>query len=137
EWAHATALTVLERQGVVTREAVNAEGIPGGFSSLYPVLRALEDAGKVRRGWFVAELGAAQFATPGAVERVRSYRDPDEEAAALLLAAADPAQPFGAVIPWPEHEHGRPTRTVGAHAVLVDGRLAAYVDRSHGVLTFA
>ncbi|HEY3833484.1 MAG TPA: DEAD/DEAH box helicase [Acidimicrobiia bacterium] len=137
EWAHATALTTLERHGVVTREAVNAEGIPGGFSSLYPVLRALEDAGKVRRGWFVAELGAAQFASTGAIERLRSYREPEPEAAALLLAAADPAQPFGAVLPWPEHSGGRPTRTVGAHVVLVDGRLAAYLDRSHGVLTFA
>ncbi len=139
EWAHATALAVLERQGVVTREAVNAEAIPGGFSSLYPVLRALEDAGKVRRGWFVAELGAAQFATPGAVERLRSHREPAGDGgagAAVVLAAADPAQPFGAVLPWPEHAHGRPTRSVGAYAVLGDGLLRAYLDRSHGVLTF-
>jgi ATP-dependent Lhr-like helicase len=153
EWAHATALAVLERQGVVTREAVNAEGIPGGFSSLYPVLRALEDAGKVRRGWFVAELGAAQFASPGAIERLRSHREPEPDIAddtdtgwgapamrparAFVLAAADPAQPFGAVVAWPEHAAARPTRAVGAHAVLRDGRLVAYLDRGHGVLTFA
>ncbi len=148
EWAHATALTVLDRQGIVTREAVNAEGVPGGFAAMYPVLRALEDAGKVRRGWFVAELGAAQFASAGAIERLRSHRErpdvgddagPDDPgvASALVLAAADPAQPFGSVVPWPEHAAARPTRVVGAYAVVSDGRLVAYLDRGHGVLTFA
>jgi ATP-dependent Lhr-like helicase len=104
---------------------------------VYPVLRALEESGRIRRGWFVATLGAAQFALGGAVERLRSERQPQEETRALVLGATDPAQPFGAAIAWPESA-GRPARAAGAYAVLVDGELAAYLDRGgRGLLTFA
>src|SRR5207245_7968897 len=102
--AHALATQLLDRHGVLTREAVLAESAPGGFAGVYPVLRALEEAGKVRRGYFVAGLGAAQFALPGAVERLRSLRESptneDDEPATVVLAAADPAQPYGAALPW-------------------------------------
>src|SRR5207302_5465482 len=108
ERAHAQALQLLDRHGVMTRESALAEGVEGGFAGVYPVLKALEESGRVRRGYFVAGLGAAQFALPGAVDRLRSYRDPlpaggDE---AVVLAATDPAQPFGASLPWPEHTDG-------------------------------
>ncbi|HEX5614136.1 MAG TPA: DEAD/DEAH box helicase [Acidimicrobiia bacterium] len=137
ETAHALARQLLERHGVVTREAVRAEGVPGGYAGVYPVLRALEEAGRARRGWFVAGLGAAQFASPGAVDRLRSHREPSrDEPRALVLAATDPAQPYGAALAWPEHP-GRPARAAGALAVLVDGNLAALVDRAgRSLLTF-
>jgi ATP-dependent Lhr-like helicase len=100
----------------------------------------------VRRGYFVAGLGAAQFALPGAVDRLRSFRDPLPPASGgtgsagdpLVLAATDPAQPFGAALPWPDHaEGGRPARTAGAHVVLIDGELAAHLERGgHSVVTF-
>jgi ATP-dependent Lhr-like helicase len=129
EVAHAHAQQLLERHGVVTREGVRAEGVAGGFAAVYPVLRALEESGKARRGWFVAGLGAAQFALPGAVDRLRSFRtiSPDEPRT-LVLAATDPAQPYGAAVPWPDGR-GRPARAAGAHVVLVDGELAAYLER--------
>jgi ATP-dependent Lhr-like helicase len=137
EAAHALALQLLERHGVVTREGVKSEGIAGGYSAVYPVLRALEDSGRIRRGWFVATLGAAQFALGGAIERLRAERQPLEEPRALVLGATDPAQPYGAAIAWPEST-GRPARAAGAYAVLVDGELAAYIDRGgRGLLTFA
>ncbi|MGZ8734565.1 MAG: Lhr family helicase, partial [Acidimicrobiia bacterium] len=126
------------RQGVVTREAVRAEGVAGGFAAVYPVLRALEETGRVRRGYFVAGLGAAQFALPGAVDRLRSHRitgpeaarDLDREASAIVLAATDPAQPYGAALPWPQVPGaGRPTRAAGAFVILVDGAPAAYLER--------
>jgi ATP-dependent Lhr-like helicase len=137
EIAHAQALQLLERHGVVTREGVRAEGVPGGFAAVYPVLRALEEAGRARRGWFVAGLGAAQFALPGAVDRVRSFRTTNEdEPRAIVLAATDPAQPFGAAIGWPDTA-GRPARAAGAHVVLVDGALAVYLERGgKSLLTF-
>ena len=125
--AHARALQLLERHGVVTREAVLAEGNEGGFAGIYPVLKALEEQGKVRRGYFVAGLGAAQFALPGAVDRLRE-RSERESDAPVILAATDPAQPYGAALPWPSAE-GRPARQAGAHVVLVDGELAAYIER--------
>ena len=128
EAAHAAALQLLERHGVVTREGVRAEGVPGGFAAVYPVLRALEEAGRARRGWFVAGLGAAQFALPGAIDRLRSLRTPDA-GKALLLAATDPAQPCGAALPWPDGP-GRPARAAGAYVVLLDGEPAAYLDRA-------
>jgi ATP-dependent Lhr-like helicase len=141
ETAHATALQLLERHGVVTREAVKAEGTPGGFAAVYPVLRALEESGRARRGWFVAGLGAAQFALPGAVDRLRAHRtpSPDEPGRVVVLAATDPAQPYGAAIAWPEHRGGnRPTRAAGAHVVLIDGACVAYVERGgRSLLTFA
>jgi ATP-dependent Lhr-like helicase len=138
EIAHAGALQLLERHGVVTREGVRAEGVAGGFAGVYPVLRALEESGKARRGWFVAGLGAAQFALPGAVDRLRAHRTVDDEdrARVLVLAATDPAQPYGAALSWPEHG-GRPARAAGAFVVLVDGVCAAYLERGgKGLLTF-
>jgi ATP-dependent Lhr-like helicase len=142
ETSHARAMQLLERYGVLTREAALAEGIEGGFAGVYPVLKALEERGAVRRGYFVAGLGAAQFALPGAVDRLRSFRDPPPDGAAapatVVLAATDPAQPYGASLPWPEHSQGgRPARTAGAHVVLVDGALAAHLERGgHSLVTF-
>jgi ATP-dependent Lhr-like helicase len=126
--AHAMASQLLDRHGVVTREAVLAEGTPGGFAGVYPVLRAMEESGKARRGYFVAGLGAAQFAMPGAVDRLRAARDPGPEPSVLTLAAADPAQPYGAALPWPDSA-GRPSRAAGAFAVLVGGAPAAFLER--------
>ncbi|WCO68289.1 DEAD/DEAH box helicase [Iamia majanohamensis] len=190
EAALARAQQLLERHGVLTREAALAEGVEGGFAGVYPVLRAMEDKGTVRRGYFVTGLGAAQFALPGAVDRLRAERDPvasrparrgpapvgdpggpaeeadlpagwdpvpaddrgwsaedpypgvdawgdawddvdgppDPDTAPLVLAATDPAQPYGAALPWPESA-GRPARAAGAHVVLVDGRPLAYLER--------
>jgi len=140
EMTHATALQLLERHGVVTREAVRAEGTTGGFAAVYPVLRALEEAGRVRRGWFVAGMGAAQFALPGAVDRLRAHRHvPDDEPARVVVfAATDPAQPYGAALSWPEHSGAtRPTRVAGAHVVVVDGGCVAYLERGgRTLLTF-
>ncbi len=134
EAAHARALQLLERHGVLTREAALAEGVEGGFAGVYTVLRALEERGEVRRGYFVAGLGGAQFALPGAVDRLRSFRDvghrgPHETPPpALLLAATDPAQPYGAALPWPESV-GRPARAAGAQVVLGDGQPLLYLER--------
>ena len=140
EALHALALQLLERHGVVTREGVRAEGVPGGFAAVYPVLRALEEAGRVRRGWFVAGLGAAQFALPGAVERLRAERSAGSQTSAVLLAATDPAQPYGAALAWPECAAGpgRPARAAGAYVVLIDGEPAAYLQRGgRSLLTFS
>ena len=129
EQAHALALQLLERYGVVTREAVNAEGVPGGYAGVYPVLKALEERGHVRRGYFVAGLGAAQFALPGAVDRVRSCRESGaDDLQPLVLAATDPAQPYGAALTWPESP-GRPARAAGAYVVLLEGQPAAYLEK--------
>jgi ATP-dependent Lhr-like helicase len=136
ESAHALALQLLERNGVLTRESVLAEGVEGGFAGIYPVLKALEERGHARRGYFVAGLGAAQFALPGAVDRLRAERDVGEGAAAVVLAATDPAQVYGGALPWPESA-GRPARAAGSLVVLVDGEAAAYLDRGgRGLLTF-
>ena len=128
EQAVARAERLLDRYGVVSREAVLAEGTPGGFAGVYPVLRAMEEAGTARRGYFVAGLGAAQFASLGAVDRLRELRDPPAEPTVLMLAAADPAQPYGAALPWPENP-GRPSRAAGAFVLLVDGAPAAFLER--------
>ena len=136
----AAALTdaLLDRHGVLTRGAVLAEGAAGGFAGVYPVLSALEERGAVRRGYFVEGLGAAQFAVPGAVDRLRS---PKESTGATVLAATDPANPYGAALPWPDRivdsggEEGDKTaghragRKAGALVVLVDGELVLYVER--------
>ncbi|MBA2740429.1 MAG: hypothetical protein H0U46_00280 [Actinobacteria bacterium] len=117
---------------MVTRDGVAAEGLPGGFGAVYPVLRELEDHGRVRRGYFVEGLGGAQFAPPGAVERLRELRAASrvgDEPSALVLAAADPAQPYGAAIPWPRRAGARAARVVGAWVVLLDGEAALYVER--------
>ncbi len=130
ERGHALATTLLERHGVVTREAVAAEGIPGGYASVYPVLRAMEESGRARRGYFVAGLGAAQFALPGAVDRLRAARD--DEPSVRILAATDPGQPYGAALAWPrgaDDERLPLQRAAGAYVVLVDGAAALYVER--------
>ena len=129
EAAHAQAMQLLERHGVLTREAALAEGIEGGFAAIYPVLKALEERGQVRRGYFVAGLGAAQFALPGAVDRLRAVRDPLEpDLTPMVLAATDPAQPYGAALPWPT-SGGRPSRSAGAFVVLVAGEPVAELER--------
>jgi ATP-dependent helicase Lhr and Lhr-like helicase len=126
----ALAELLLERQGIVTRDGVRAEGIPGGYGAVYGELRALETLGICRRGYFVEGLGGAQFALAGGVERLRELRSQDgEEADALVLAAADPAQPYGAAIPWPKRAGGRAARVAGAHVVLLGGEPALYVER--------
>ncbi|PSL01089.1 ATP-dependent Lhr-like helicase [Haloactinopolyspora alba] len=132
--AHAAAETMLDRHGVVTRGAVTAERMPGGFAAAYRVLSAFEDTGRARRGYFVAGLGAAQFGTPGSVDRLRSFARPTDtsvEPSAVVLAATDPANPYGAALPWPERDGTghRPGRKAGALVVLVDGDLALYVER--------
>jgi ATP-dependent Lhr-like helicase len=135
EGAHARAMALLDRHGVLTREAVLAEGAPGGYAGVYGVLRALEESGKARRGYFVDGLGAAQFAIPGAVERLRELRE-DSSGGVVVLAAADPAQPYGAALPWPESA-GRPARAAGAYVVLADGVPAAFLERgARTLLTF-
>jgi ATP-dependent Lhr-like helicase len=141
ERGHATALALLERHGVVTREAVLAEGLAGGFASVYPVLKAMEEAGRVRRGYFVAGLGAAQFAMPGAVDRLRAAREVETRGAdhAVILAAADPAQAYGAALPWPRRDDAERLplqRAAGAYVVLVEGMPALYLERGgRGLVT--
>ncbi|HEX6698665.1 MAG TPA: DEAD/DEAH box helicase [Solirubrobacteraceae bacterium] len=121
---------LLERYGIVTREQVLAEGIPGGFSILYDALGQLETLGVCRRGYFVEGLGGAQFALPGAVERLRAQRA-DEETPPIVLAATDPAQPYGAALPWPkrDEEARRPQRVAGAYVVLAGAEPVLYVER--------
>ena len=149
------AEVLLERHGVLTRGAVSSENPPGGFAGVYPVLRALEERGAIRRGYFVEGLGAAQFAAPGAVDRLRELAAADrrrEPVSAIVLAATDPANPYGAALPWPERpvdetttdgvspdsvtrdgsrrkSGHRPGRKAGALVVLTDGELALYVER--------
>jgi ATP-dependent Lhr-like helicase len=108
---------------------VLAEGIPGGFSSLYDQLAALETVGVARRGYFIEGLGGAQFALPGAVERLRAQRD-DDAAPPIVLAATDPAQPYGAALKWPQREGARrPSRVAGASVVLAGAEPVLYVER--------
>lgn len=146
------AESMLERHGVVTRGAAQAEDVAGGFALLYKVLAKLEEAGRVRRGYFVEHLGAAQFGTPATVDRLRSFtRDPDAAPAlqAVVLAATDPANPYGAALPWPdarvdaaaeargESTKHRPGRKAGSLVALVDGHLAVYLERGgKSALTF-
>jgi ATP-dependent Lhr-like helicase len=143
--AHAVAETLLERHGVLTRGAVMAERVPGGFAAAYRVLSAFEQAGRARRGYVVEGLGAAQFATPGAIDRLRTFAGDDRPdlgraghdgdvvgRRAVVLAATDPANPYGAALPWPDRDGAvghRPGRKAGALVVLVDGALVLYVER--------
>jgi ATP-dependent Lhr-like helicase len=128
---------MLERYGVVTRGAVMSERSTGGFAAVYKVLSAFEESGRCRRGYFVEGLGAAQFGTAGAIDRLRTFTDPagdggDAKPEAVTLAATDPANPFGSALPWPERETSgghRPGRKAGALVVLVDGALTLYVER--------
>ena len=134
--SHALALQLLERHGVLTREAATAEGVPGGFSAVYQVLKALEETGRVRRGYFVAGLGAAQFCLPGAVDRLRALREQEDEPTVITLAATDPAQPYGAALRWPGSA-GRPARVSGASVVLADGIAVAFLERgARSLVTF-
>ncbi len=138
--AKATAEALLERHGIVTRGAVANEGIRGGFALAYKVLSSFEETGRARRGYFVDGLGGAQFGTGATVDRLRQFtRDDDAlpELAAVTLAATDPANPYGAALGWPATEGHRPGRKAGALVVLVDGRLAVYIERGgKTVLTF-
>ncbi|MGZ4503507.1 MAG: ATP-dependent helicase [Nocardioidaceae bacterium] len=148
--AHASAEGLLERHGIVVRGAVMSERVPGGFAGVYKVLSAFEESGRCRRGYFIGSLGAAQFGIPGAVDRLRSFADdattrPGEKPAAVTLAATDPANPYGAALPWPDRPTGdasegsghRPGRKAGALVVLVDGALGVYVERGgRTLLTF-
>ena len=152
KWAAATTQQLLARHGVVTREAVAAESISGGFGLVYPVLKQLEETGRVRRGYFVAGLGATQFALPGALDLLRSLREAPDEPEVVVLAATDPANPYGATLKWPRRSTEdspptsasaqalagasdagdggpSPTRSVGATVVLVNGGIAAYLAR--------
>ena len=148
EWSTAIANQLLTRHGVVTRETIAYEPVAGGFSLVYTVLKAMEDAGRVRRGYFVSGLGAAQFAMPAALDLLRSQRDASDTFTALVLSATDPASPYGSLVKWPTaawadaisqlqgHEAnaasdgGRgPTRTAGALVILVDGYAGAYLRR--------
>ncbi len=128
----ALAELLLERYGILTREQVRAEGVPGGFSAIYPELSQLETLGVARRGYFVEGLGGAQFALPGAVERLRAQTS--EDASPVVLAAIDPAQPYGAALAWPAHpdrgdDARRPARVPGAYVVLIGGEPVLYVER--------
>jgi ATP-dependent Lhr-like helicase len=126
----ALAELLLERQGIVTRDSVRGEGIAGGYGAVYAELRALETLGTCRRGYFVEGLGGAQFALGGAVERLREFRPRDgDEPAPFVLAAADPAQPYGAALPWPKRAGARAARVAGAHVVLLGGEAALFVER--------
>ncbi|MFF7231919.1 DEAD/DEAH box helicase [Streptomyces sioyaensis] len=149
--AHALARALLDRHGIVTRGAVAAEGVEGGFSAAYRVLAAFEESGQARRGYVVEGLGAAQFAMDGAVDRLRAVSTQRERTAdealpdsgptpsrrsgpqrAVLLAAADPANAYGAALPWPEPPEGsthKPGRKAGSLVVLVDGELTLYMER--------
>lgn len=141
--AHYQAELLLGRHGVLTRGAVATEGVPGGFATLYKVLSAFEDAGRCQRGYFIESLGGAQFAVASTVDRLRNFSegvDPERpQYRAVVLAAADPANPYGAALPWPTSggEGARPGRKAGALVVLVDGELAWFLERGgRSLLTF-
>ena len=136
EWGAAMAQQLLTRHGIVTRETVASEAVAGGFSAIYEVLKAMEEAGRIRRGYFVAGLGAAQFALPPALDLVRSMREVPDTSRTVVLSATDPANPYGAILKWPEDPRARPeaagrgpTRSVGALVILVDGAAAGYLRR--------
>ena len=144
-WAAAWAQQLLARHGVVTREAVMSEASPGGFGVVYPVLKAMEESGRIRRGYFVAGLGATQFALPGALDLLRSLRETREDVEVAVLSATDPANPYGATLKLPAFADASapasarqvrgPTRTVGATVILTDGALAAWLARGDRQLT--
>ncbi|MBY5163552.1 DEAD/DEAH box helicase [Salsipaludibacter albus] len=131
---HAVAGALLERQGVVTGDGVRSEGIPGAWAGIYPILSGMEATGTVRRGYFVAGLGAAQFALPGVVDRLRAQRE--SSTGTVVLAATDPAQPWGAILDWPATD-GRPSRSVGGLVVLGDGQPRVLLERGgRSLVTF-
>jgi ATP-dependent Lhr-like helicase len=126
ERLHAEAGALLQRHGVLTRDAVVVEGWPGGFSSLYPVLRAMEESGRIRRGYFVEGLGGSQFALAGAVDRLRAMRD--SAGRMFAMAATDPANAYGSVLPWPASD-ARMARAAGAYCVIDSGALVLYLEK--------
>jgi ATP-dependent helicase Lhr and Lhr-like helicase len=134
----AVARQLLSRFGIVTREAISGERIGGGFSSVYPVFKAMEEGGRIRRGYFIGGRGAVQFADPGAIERLREFRDPANDPSIVMLAATDPAQPYGTTLPWPPRQDNRQVgRFAGAQVILVDGELAAYFSKTErSLVTF-
>jgi ATP-dependent Lhr-like helicase len=137
----ALARSQLDRYGVVVREVAQAEALAGGFSAIYPVLKAMEQEGRVRRGYFVAGRGGAQFAVPGADEQLRASRELDEDSSVVVLAAVDPANPYGTLLPWPARVNDRaatrPQRAAGAWVLLWNGSLLAWIARGEqGLLTF-
>lgn len=162
EWSAAIAQQLLTRYGVITREVAAAESLPGGFSAVYDVLKALEDSGRIRRGYFVGGVAATQFALPAALDLLRSLRQQPDEPEVLLVAATDTANPFGTLLKWPDTANaaaaggndgdgqgqnqnqgpsGRgltrgPSRSVGAQVVLIDGQLAAYLGRGRQLLVY-
>jgi ATP-dependent Lhr-like helicase len=132
EWSAAFAQQLLIRHGLVTREVVTIENLPGGFSAVYQVLKRLEETGRVRRGYFVAGLGATQFAQPGAIDLLRARRDEEEPEPATVLAATDPANPFGALVgwpAWPSQSARGASRSAGARVTIICGRLTAWIAR--------
>ncbi len=136
---HAQARQLLARHGVLTRPAAAAERVTGGYAAVYPVLKAMEESGRARRGYYVEGLGGAQFALPGAVDRLRALTERPREPEALVLSACDPAQAYGAALAWPDRpgEGHRPGRKAGAVVVLVDGSPVLYVERGgRTVLSF-
>ena len=126
---HAQAEYLLDRYGVITRGAVNAEGLPGGFSAYYRLLSKMEESGHIRRGYFIDGLGAAQFSTAATVDALRAFDQDPTHPLAVGLAATDPANPYGATLEWPETEGHRPGRKAGAYVVLVNGLLVLYLER--------
>jgi len=149
EWSAATAQQLLTRHGVVTRETVASEGVPGGFSAVYDVLKTMEESGRIRRGYFVGGLGGAQFALPPAVDMLRSFRDVPDTSHHVVVAATDPSNPYGTVLKWPfDTTQGKPdddssldgrgaTRSAGARVILVDGLAAGYLRRGERDLLLA
>jgi ATP-dependent Lhr-like helicase len=133
QWSHAIAQQLLQRYGIVSREAVTQENVPGGFSAVYDVLKAMEESGRIRRGYFVAGLGGAQFALPSAVDLLRSLRARGPEKAEMAaLAATDPANPYGAALPWLDSAASYfLSRSAGATIVLRNGELVAYLRRNN------
>jgi ATP-dependent helicase Lhr and Lhr-like helicase len=142
QWSANISQQILQRHGIVMRETAIAENIPGGYNTIYPTLKTMEDSGWVRRGMFVAGLGAAQFAMPAAVDMLRSLRIDPATPEVLNLAATDPANPYGTLIPWPKIEsepdepltHHSMARTAGASVVLINGQLAAFLRRRNPAL---
>lgn len=134
-WSHAMAQQLLARYGIVFRETAHAENLPGGFSAIYDVLKAMEESGRIRRGYFAADLGAVQFALPAALDLLRTLRNKvqQDEPEMLLLAATDPANPYGSLLRWPAAPDAASTltRSVGGRVVLCDGALAAYLRRGN------
>ncbi|HSY52500.1 MAG TPA: crosslink repair DNA glycosylase YcaQ family protein [Thermoanaerobaculia bacterium] len=132
ERANALAHQLLARYGIIVREAAAVESVPGGFSAIYPVLRAMEESGRIRRGYFVAGFGATQFGSAGALDLLRSNRDDPDETETVMLAATDPANPYGALLKWPA---AGLMRVPGASVILVNGLLGAYVGRGEKQLS--